>query len=249
MSENKGRILVAAHRGNSAYYPENTMAAFRSAAALPIDQIEMDLHMTRDENIIIMHDRKVDRTTDGEGDVRSFTLAEIRRLDAGGKKDERFKGERVPAFQEFLELMQDHPELTANVELKDYPEEDAEWAFLSARKSLDLLEKYDMLGRIWINSWSATLLQWIDAQYGRGTLRLHGYYPLSCYKPGWRGDPMEVLHCCCLWGGKTILPQADFDYVRSRGVEPWIFAAFDTPAFYQEAAGRGIAAITSNDPD
>ena len=242
------QIMVAAHRGNSVLCPENTMAAFRSAVAMDVDQIELDLHMTRDGSIIVMHDGKVDRTTDGTGLVRDFRFDEIRRLDAGCRKDGRFRGEKVPAFEEFLELMKDHPRLTANVELKDYPEDDTEWAFLSAGKALDLLEKYGMTDRIWINSWSAVLLRWVDRRYGRHVIRLHGYYPLSCYKPGWTGDPMEILHSCCLWCRDRILPQEDFDFVRSRSVEPWIFAYRDTDEFYGEAVSRGIAAITTNDP-
>ena len=248
-NENGQKILVAAHRGNSVRCPENTMAAFLSALTLPIDQIELDLHMTRDGEIILMHDAAVDRTTDGTGLIRDKTYAEMRRLDAGSKKDSRFRGEKVPAFRDFLELMQEHPGLTANVELKDYPEEDAAWAYRSAEKTLDMLARDGLLDRVWINSWSATLLQWIDRQYGRHALRLHGYYPLSCYKPGWSGDPMEILHCCCLWGGKTLLPQQDFDAVAARGLERWVFASQDTPAFYSAAVGRGISAITTNDPE
>lgn len=70
----RNRVLVAAHRGNSRYYPENTMPAFESALTLDIDMIENDLHMTRDGQIIVMHDQKVDRTTDGTGKICSSTL-------------------------------------------------------------------------------------------------------------------------------------------------------------------------------
>ncbi|MBQ8333612.1 MAG: glycerophosphodiester phosphodiesterase, partial [Clostridia bacterium] len=81
-------MSVAAHRGNSKYFPENTMAAFRSAASLNPDMIEIDLHMTKDGEIILMHDHKVDRTTNGTGFVKDFTLDETRQLDAGSWKGE-----------------------------------------------------------------------------------------------------------------------------------------------------------------
>jgi len=72
----QNQIAVAAHRGNSRYYPENTMAAYRSALALQVDMIEMDVHMTRDGELVCMHDHRVDRTTNGDGLVREMTLEE-----------------------------------------------------------------------------------------------------------------------------------------------------------------------------
>ena len=97
-------IPVAAHRGNSRYFPENTMCAFRSAFELKPDMIETDLHMTKDGHLVIMHDHLVDRTTDGTGLIREKTLAEMRALDAGGWKGEEFRGEKAPTFEEFIDL-------------------------------------------------------------------------------------------------------------------------------------------------
>ena len=91
----RNRVLVAAHRGNSRYYPENTMPAFESALTLDIDMIENDLHMTKDGQIIVMHDQKVDRTTDGTGDIRDMTLAELKELDAGAWKGKEFEGTKI----------------------------------------------------------------------------------------------------------------------------------------------------------
>ena len=113
-------IAVAAHRGNSRYFPENTMAAFRSAVELQPDMIEMDVHMTSDGVLICMHDHMVDRTTDGEGLIREKTLAQMQALDAGSWKGEAFRGEKVPTFVEFLDFMRDYPDILLNVELKDY---------------------------------------------------------------------------------------------------------------------------------
>ncbi len=242
------KTRIAAHRGYSALYPENTMAAYRAAVKLPIDQIEIDLHMTKDGRIIMMHDHKVDRTCDGEGLVREKTYAEIRALDAGTKKGAQFAGEKVPAFEEFLELMQQYPEMTVNVELKDYPEDDREWAFRSAEESLKLLEKYDMFSRIWINSWSATMLDWVDQRTGHA-LRLHGYWPFSCFKPGWERDPFSYLHCACLWGKDTELKKEDADTLAAHGVEPWVFAHRDEDASYRHFDRIGAMLITTNDPE
>ena len=120
MDTYKNAVRIAAHRGNSKYYPENTIIAFKSALQLPVDQLEIDLHMSKDGHIVMMHDHTVDRTTNGTGRVRDLTLAELKELDAGSWKGEQFAGTRIPTFVEFLEMLKDYPEMTVNVELKDY---------------------------------------------------------------------------------------------------------------------------------
>ena len=91
--------LKIAHRGASAYEPENTLRAFRKAIELGADMIEVDVRLSRDGHPVIMHDATVDRTTDGTGYVRDKTLAELKGLDAG-------HGEQIPTLQEAMELVQ-----------------------------------------------------------------------------------------------------------------------------------------------
>ena len=102
MAAYKNKVRVAAHRGNSCVCPENTLVAMRSALELPVDMLEIDLHMTKDGHIILMHDHAVDRTTDPTGLIRDYTLAQLRAMDPGSWKGEAFRGERVPLFEEFL---------------------------------------------------------------------------------------------------------------------------------------------------
>jgi glycerophosphoryl diester phosphodiesterase len=97
-----GRVVVIAHRGANAFAPENTLAAFRKAIALGCDYVEMDVRQTRDGALVLMHDRTVDRTTDGTGSVADLTLAQIRALDAGRKRGPEWTGEKVPTFDEAL---------------------------------------------------------------------------------------------------------------------------------------------------
>ena len=78
MAAYKNKVRVAAHRGNSCVCPENTLVAMRSALELPVDMLEIDLHMTKDGHIILMHDHAVDRTTDHTGLIRDYTLAQTR---------------------------------------------------------------------------------------------------------------------------------------------------------------------------
>jgi glycerophosphoryl diester phosphodiesterase len=99
---------VIAHRGASGHAPENTFAAFQRAVELGATFIETDLHVTRDGRFVAIHDSTVGRTTNGSGEVRDFTLDELREVDAGLWFDRDFMGERVPTLEEILEFSRDH---------------------------------------------------------------------------------------------------------------------------------------------
>ncbi|SDO24312.1 glycerophosphodiester phosphodiesterase [Actinacidiphila guanduensis] len=88
-------FLTVGHRGVMAVEPENTLRSFRRAEQAGVDQVELDLHLSKDGALVVMHDASVERTTDGRGLIRDLTLEEIRGLDAG-------LGERVPVFEEAL---------------------------------------------------------------------------------------------------------------------------------------------------
>ncbi len=96
--------LLIAHRGGSLEVPENTLAAFRHAIDAGMRMVELDVQMTADGELVVIHDETVDRTTNGTGPVGSFTLEELRRLDAGLKFDARFMGERIPTLREVFDL-------------------------------------------------------------------------------------------------------------------------------------------------
>lgn len=98
-----GRVLVIGHRGAAGHAPENTLASFAKAWELGADLLELDVHLTRDGEFVVIHDGDVSRTTDGQGRVQEMTAAQIKRLDAGGRFDPRFAGERVPLLVEVLE--------------------------------------------------------------------------------------------------------------------------------------------------
>lgn len=91
-------FLTVGHRGVMAVEPENTLRSFRRAELEGMDQIELDLHLSKDGALVVMHDADVDRTTGGTGLVADLTLAALRELDAGN-------GERVPVFEEVLEAV------------------------------------------------------------------------------------------------------------------------------------------------
>jgi len=114
--------VICAHRGDSAFYPENTLPAFHSAAELGVDCIESDVHLTADGECVLWHDSTVDRMTDGKGQISSFTLTELRKLDAGygyrnpeGDFPFRNQGICIPTLAETLEAL---PAMRFNLDLK-----------------------------------------------------------------------------------------------------------------------------------
>lgn len=107
---------LCAHRGDVAAAPENTLPAFQSAVEKGVPQIEFDVELTKDGELVVMHDATVDRTTNGSGKVTDLTFAEIRALDAGAWFSEDFRGTRVPTLRETLEAIPNH--ILCNVHLK-----------------------------------------------------------------------------------------------------------------------------------
>jgi glycerophosphoryl diester phosphodiesterase len=137
----RNRPLVIAHRGGAALAPENTLAAFDRAVALGVDACELDVHLSRDGQVVLCHDRTLDRTTDGTGPVSSLTAGELARLDAGhrfGERDGypfRGKGIHVPRLREVLER---YPSLPLIVELKGRDPDLARAAVADVRRAAAL---------------------------------------------------------------------------------------------------------------
>ena len=114
--------FVSAHRGFSSAAPENTLPALAAALAASADVAEIDIRMTADRVLVVMHDARVDRTTDGTGPVSKITLEDLKRLDAGSWFGPEFAGTTVPTFAEVLEWSRG--KLPLIVELKHFPERD-----------------------------------------------------------------------------------------------------------------------------
>jgi glycerophosphoryl diester phosphodiesterase len=96
---------IFAHRGSSAYAPENTLAAFELALRQGADAIELDAKLSADGQVVVIHDQTVDRTTPSSGRVSDLTLAELRKMDAGSHFDIAFKGETIPTLEEVFKAV------------------------------------------------------------------------------------------------------------------------------------------------
>jgi glycerophosphoryl diester phosphodiesterase len=129
-------VRIIGHRGASGVAPENTLAAFRRALEMGAAYIETDLQLSKDGSLVLLHDPKLERTTNGRGLVASQTLAELQRLDAGGwfrKRGvtERFGGERIMTVEEILQFAREH-DIGLYLEMKTPARVGAEQAVVSA---------------------------------------------------------------------------------------------------------------------
>ncbi|MBT2583079.1 glycerophosphodiester phosphodiesterase family protein [Planococcus sp. ISL-109] len=142
-------MKIFAHRGSSGTHPENTLPAFQKAAALPIFGVELDVHLSKDGELVVIHDEKVNRTTDGQGYVKDLALAEVKELDAGSWKDEKWSGVNIPTLEEVFGVFEETGHVL-NIELKTdvFPYDGA------VKKVVDLAAAWDMKSRIVISSFN-----------------------------------------------------------------------------------------------
>jgi len=109
---------IIGHRGGAAGYPENTLAAFKKAVELGADGVEFDVQLTKDEEVVVIHDELIDRTMTGSGLLKDYTLSELRKMSAGEFFSPEFKDEKIPTLAEVLEVVKGLEII--NIELKNY---------------------------------------------------------------------------------------------------------------------------------
>jgi len=234
------RPLNLAHRGASHEAPANTLAAFLLAQELGADGVELDVQLTRDGEMVVIHDLTVDSTTDGRGPVRAKTLAELKALDAGSWFDADFAGQRIPTLQEVVDAV--GRSLLINIELKTEGARDDGLA----RAVVRLVEENHLEDRVVISSFNP-LAVW-------RVRRLNPWIPVG------------MLYCEGLpfflarpWLRHLVRPDAlhpewkmvDAGYVRwarKRGyrVHTW---TVDDPGRMQQLAEAGVDIIITNRPD
>jgi glycerophosphoryl diester phosphodiesterase len=147
-------FMVIAHRGASSYAPENTLAAFDLALQMGARHIELDVHLSADGHIVVIHDDTLDRTTSGSGRIAAQTLAKLRQLDAGSWFRPEFAGERIPTFVEVLERYAGRAHL--HVEIK------GSTPSLSER-TVEAIRRRGMSGMVTITSFQKARLEEIRA--------------------------------------------------------------------------------------
>lgn len=162
---------IFAHRGASAYAPENTLAAFELAIKQEANAIELDAKLTADGEVVVFHDQSVERTTGSRGRVRELTLAEIRKLDAGSHFDVSFRGEPIPSLGDVFEAV--GKKIFINIELTNY----ASINDSLPEKVAALVNKYDLADWVMFSSFNPIALWRIRRllpQIPTGLLALQG---------------------------------------------------------------------------
>ena len=223
-------MKVWAHRGASAYAPENTMPAFELARCLGADGIELDVQLTKDGVPVIIHDERIDRTCDGTGFVKDYTLAELRNFNAA-KKYPAYGKVTIPTLEEFFAWLK-NTELTVNLELKnsivlyDGLEE----------KVLLLAKKYQVEDRILyssFNHYSMQKMKQLNPKSKAAFLYSNGLLDIAEYADKYHMDAVhpflkileysDIVNECHDKGVKvhvwTVNEDADFDWLRELGVD------------------------------
>jgi len=109
-------FTVIAHRGASAYFPENTIPSFEGAIAMGADMVELDVQLASDKEVVVFHDEKLSRCTDGRGRIADHTLAQLKKMDAGIWYDKKFQNTRIPTLAEVLGVCKN--KIAMNIEIK-----------------------------------------------------------------------------------------------------------------------------------
>ncbi len=246
-----GRIILAAHRGDKARCPENTMAAFRAAIELGADMIETDVRMTRDGELVLIHDSSTLRTTGHDGIISEMTLREVRALDAGSLFSEEFAGERIPTVKEFIELLRGC-DIQVNWEIKDYPTVEGEkFADATLDRLVEMIKEAGLVERSMLNSFSDRTLERAKRLWG-DSFTIHGQGIGPCARSKDVSDmPREALYdWCCLYpnvkGARPIDFPGNFVYCVTNGILPCVCVPDEEDAYCKYIA-LGCKMFTSND--
>lgn len=148
------RTQITAHRGFSKVAPENTLPAFEAAMECGADYIELDIQLTADDQLVVIHDDKVDRTTNGKGNVSKYTYDQLTELSAGSwfSKSGEFDDVRIPLFRDVLELVGNDVMLNIEIKRSGDPKKTAE-------KAVELIEEYGIVKSCYVTSFSYTALK------------------------------------------------------------------------------------------
>ncbi len=226
-----------AHRGASADYPENTLLAFTHAIAQGVDVIELDVNLTHDGELVVIHDAALERTTNGAGLVRDRPLADIRRLDAG-------RGQRVPVLAEVFDLVRSTP-VRLCVEIKGETDYDS---LEIADATIVALERAGFLGRAVVTSFSpAALLRAKRLQPRLATL-LDPSPQDGSLTPRQICEQTLAAGANCLSYDVRFLTQAVVDEARLTGLALWPWAPNEA-ADIRRVLGLGVPGIMTDRPD
>ncbi len=232
----KGSILVAGHRGIDAFYPENTLLSMQKALDMKVDMIEFDMNLTKDKVVVIMHDRTVDRTTNGSGYIQDMTLKQIKELDAGGKFGKVFEGLKVPTLREFCELVQPYENVLLNAEIKEKTYETVDLA-------MEIFKEYGLMHRCVFTCFDAFIAAYMYDSYG---VKVQGFpkEKMENFVEGENGTYSKLFAVGI--DMKIITPERVQEF-ENLGILPWSYCP-DTEELVHESIRCGARLMTCNNP-
>jgi glycerophosphoryl diester phosphodiesterase len=231
---------VIAHRGASGAAPENTLVAFKLALKLGAGAVECDVQMTRDRVPVVLHDPRVDRTTDGRGSVHDLALEEVRRLDAGRWFASEFAGERIPTLEEVVSLCAGRSRVF--VELKPHAGQALVDAVLPVLSSIDACD-------VAVISFDAAMLERVVARRPDLPLGLL----VNARRVAVYGAPSAAAlarrsGASFLAPQHTCLSERLISAVRAAGLGLSVWTV-DDPERLRQLAAQDVDALTTNRPD
>lgn len=229
---------VIAHRGASAYAPENTMAAFTKAAQLGIKWVEFDVMQAETGEPIIFHDDLLDRTTNGHGDVSTFSYAYLRSLDAGAWFNSLFSGEKIPSLMQVVDFLQE-AKMSANIEIKATHGQDEK-----------LVQRvFKEMGPL------STAPNFIFSSFSFAALRCLRQYSAHCqigmllheWEPDWQ-DLCNSLQCVSVHVNQEIMTREAAKEIKDMGKVLLCYTVND-PKRARELFSYGVDAVFSDMPE
>lgn len=229
-----------AHRGASAYAPENTIAAFTKAAQLGMKWVEFDVMQSQDGIVIVFHDETLDRTTNGKGEVDQYPYAYLRTLDAGSWFNSKFSGERIPTLMQTLEFLE-NTNMNANVELKAIGNRDEALVLAVLKDMKDYLKKYN--DRILFSSFSVDALKFMR-QYAPN---VNMGFLMHEWLPDWQ-QTCDALNCITMNVFEEILTAERVQQIKQSGRQLLSYTVND-PERAKLLYSWGVDAVFSDCPD
>jgi len=230
------RPLVIAHRGASAAAPENTIAAFELAIADGADGIELDVRLSRDDQLVVIHDASVGRTTNGSGSVRDRTLRELKRLDAGGWRGVKYEGQRIQTLQEVFERFRDRTRFW--IELKG----GSNHYIGIEERVVSTIEIYDVLDRALVQSFDRKALEQVRSL--NPEIRVGVLTDTPPLRPiiGSLAPP----HALC--PAADVITDDDLVEMRAAGVDCYVWTV-NEPAQMDRLINSGVSGIITDRPE
>ncbi len=231
---------IIAHRGASVFAPENTLAAFNHAYKLGADGIELDVMLTNDDEIVVIHDDTVDRTTNGSGRVSDFSYRTLRDLDAGSIFSNDFRGEHLPTLVEVYE--QFGGKLLINVELKNY----ASLFDQLPQKVVALTKDFKLTDSVLFSSFNPrnlSVVNRLEPAIKLGLLTFPGKSGSLLRGPLGRLFPYDALHPYFSDVNEKMVSKL---HAMGRKVNVW---TVDDPVELRRLSDLAVDAIICNDPE